>query len=264
MESVLEGTLMNELSPVSLLKNGASPEVNPVRTAENWSEMREAVLRDPGAFHGQIAAETLHWFVPEAGAWVSKSGDADGDWTGWRADTGEPVSLHLGAAFQPWKTAFDASDPPFWRWFVGGRTNACFNEVDRHVLAGHGDETALIFEGDRWDMAAEGGRGAPVDCFPVSRKQLLLEVAKCALALQALGLKPGDRIVLNMPSIVPQIYWTEAAKRLGIVYTAVFGGFSDKTLSDRIDDAGARVVVTSDGSYRNAQVQDRLHRSGAR
>jgi acrylyl-CoA reductase (NADPH)/3-hydroxypropionyl-CoA dehydratase/3-hydroxypropionyl-CoA synthetase len=254
MESVLEGTLMNELSPVSLLKNGASPVVNPVRTAENWSEMREAVLRDPGAFHGQIAAETLHWFVPEAGAWVSKSGDADGDWTGWRADTGMPVSLHLGAAFQPWKTAFDASDPPFWRWFVGGRTNACFNEVDRHVLAGHGDETALIFEGDRWDMAAEGGRGAPVDCFPVSRKQLLLEVAKCALALQALGLKPGDRIVLNMPSIVPQIYWTEAAKRLGIVYTAVFGGFSDKTLSDRIDDAGARVVVTSDGSYRNAQV----------
>ena len=55
----------------------------------------------------------------------------------------------------------------------------------------------------------------------------------------------GDRIALNMPSIVPQIFWTEAAKRLGIVYTAVFGGFSDKTLSDRIADAGARVIVTS-------------------
>ena len=83
---------------------------------------------------------------------------------------------------------------------------------------------------------------------------LLLETAKCAIALQAMGLKAGDRIALNMPSIVPQVYWIEAAKRLGIVYTAVFGGFSDKTLSDRIADAGARVIVTSDGSYRNAQV----------
>ena len=60
-----------------------------------------------------------------------------------------------------------------------------------------------------------------------------------------LGLKPGDRMALNMPSIVPQIYWTEAAKRMGVVYTAVFGGFSDKTLSDRIADTGARVIVTS-------------------
>ena len=121
---------------------------------------------------------------------------------------------------------------------MGGRTNACFNEVDRHVLAGHGAETAFIFEGDRWDMAANDGRGAPVDCFHVSRKQLMLEVAKCAVALQQLGLKPGDRLALNMPPIANQIYWTEAAKRLGILYTPVFGGFSDKTLSDRIDDAG--------------------------
>ncbi|MBY0393752.1 MAG: AMP-binding protein, partial [Novosphingobium sp.] len=137
---------------------------------------------------------------------------------------------------------------------TGARTNAAFNEIDRHVLSGHGAEPALIFEGDRWDMAADGGRGAPVDTFTVSRKRLLLEVAKCAVALEGLGLKAGDRIALNMPSIVPQIFWTEAAKRLGIVYTAVFGGFSDKTLSDRIADAGARVIVTSDGSYRNAQV----------
>jgi acrylyl-CoA reductase (NADPH) / 3-hydroxypropionyl-CoA dehydratase / 3-hydroxypropionyl-CoA synthetase len=119
---------------------------------------------------------------------------------------------------------------------------------------GHGAESAFIFEGDRWDMSANGGKGAPVDCFTVSRKLLLLETAKCPVALKNLGLKTGDRIALNMPSIITQIYWTQAAKRLGIVYTAVFGGFSDKTLSDRIADAGARVIVTSDGSYRNAQV----------
>jgi acrylyl-CoA reductase (NADPH)/3-hydroxypropionyl-CoA dehydratase/3-hydroxypropionyl-CoA synthetase len=222
--------------------------VNPVRTREDWESMRAAVLADPGAFHGDIAARTIHWFVAAENAWLSLG--EDDVWRGWDAVTGAPIAPALSPDFAPWNQAFDGSEPPHWRWFVGGRTNGCFNEVDRHVLAGHGDETALIFEGDRWDMAAD----APVDCFRVSRKQLLLEVAKCAVALEALGLKAGDRIALNMPSIVPQVYWTEAAKRLGIVYTAVFGGFSDKTLSDRIHDAGARVVVTSDGSYRNAQV----------
>jgi acrylyl-CoA reductase (NADPH)/3-hydroxypropionyl-CoA dehydratase/3-hydroxypropionyl-CoA synthetase len=217
--------------------------------------MRAEVLADPGAFHGDIAARTIHWFVPEAGpdgAWLTKG--EDGRWRGWDARTAEPVSPELPADFAPWTQAFDASDPPHWRWFSGARTNAVFSEVDRHVLAGHGAETALIFEGDRWDMSMDGGRGGPVDCFSVSRKTLLLETAKCAVALTNLGLKAGDRIALNMPSIVPQIFWTEAAKRLGIVYTAVFGGFSDKTLSDRICDAGARVIITSDGSYRNAQV----------
>ena len=233
----------------------ATPSVNPVQTRDDWNAMRSAALADPGAFHGAIAARTIHWYVPDigdAGAWLSRA--EDGRWSGWDAATGDALIAGVAADFVPWTVAFDASQPPHWRWFTGGRTNAAFNEVDRHVLAGHGDEPALIFEGDRWDMAADNGRGAPVDCFAVSRKQLLLEVAKCARALDALGLKAGDRIALNMPSIVPQIYWTEAAKRLGIVYTAVFGGFSDKTLSDRIADAGARVIVTSDGSYRNAQV----------
>ncbi len=69
-----------------------------------------------------------------------------------------------------------------------------------------------------------------------------------------LGLKAGERIALNLPNIPAQLYWTEAAKRLGIVYTPVFGGFSDKTLSDRIHDAGARIVITADGGYRNAQI----------
>ncbi len=233
----------------------AAAEHNPIRTRPDWEAIRSAVLADPGAFHGDVAADTMHWFVAGVGtegSWLQR--DDHGRWTGWDAQTGIPVTAALSADFRPWQIAFDASDPPHWRWFVDGRTNACFSEVDRHVLAGHGDETALIFEGDRWDMSANGGKGGPLDCFSVSRKQLLLETAKCALALQALGLKAGDRIALNMPSIVPQIFWTEAAKRLGVVYTAVFGGFSDKTLSDRICDAGARVIVTSDGSYRNAQV----------
>ena len=103
-------------------------------------------------------------------------------------------------------------------------------------------------------VGAVGGRGGPVLEERITRAQLLVEVVKAALVLQGLGLKQGDRIALNMPNILPQVYYTEAAKRLGIIYTPVFGGFSDKTLSDRIHNAGAKVVITSDGAYRNAQI----------
>ncbi|MGJ3230795.1 MAG: AMP-binding protein [Oceanicaulis sp.] len=218
--------------------------------------MREACLADPGRFHGDLAKRHLCWFLPEvgeSGAWAFQDGRSR-RWTGWDARSGAPVKLDLAEDYEPWTRAFNDDDPPNFRWFQGGLTNAAFNEVDRHVLAGHGEEAALLYEGDRWNMSDNDGRGGPVDAYAVSRKQLLLESAKCALALKALELKPGDRIALNMPNIPEQIYWTEGAKRAGIIYTPVFGGFSDKTLSDRIADAGARVVVTADGSYRNAQL----------
>ena len=234
-------------------------QTNPVRSRADWERQRAAALDNPGAFHGAIAKREVHWFVTGAagvgakGAWLTFD-QTLGQWTGWDAASGAPMTADLGAAFEPWQRAFNADDAPHWKWFEGGRTNACFNEVDRHVLAGFGAEPAFLFEGDRWDMSQDGGRGAPVDSHAISRKTLLLETAKCALALQALGLKAGDRIALNLPNIPAQLFWTEAAKRLGIVYTPVFGGFSDKTLSDRIHDAGARIVITADGGYRNAQI----------
>ena len=229
---------------------------NPVRTRRDWETQRAAALADPGAFHGAIAKRQLHWFVAsaaEGGAWLTFD-ETRRLWTGWEVTTGAALTADLGEAFEPWQRAFNPDDAPHWKWFEGGLTNACFNEVDRHVLAGFGAEAAFLFEGDRWDMSQDGGRGAPVEAYAISRKRLLLETAKCALALQALGVRSGDRIALNLPNIPAQLYWTQAAKRLGVVYTPVFGGFSDKTLSDRIHDAGARVVITADGGYRNAQI----------
>ena len=234
-------------------------QVNPVRSRADWARQRAAALADPGAFHGAIAKQQIHWFIAgaagvgPAGAWLTFD-ETSGRWTGWDASSGEALVADLGADFAPWRRAFNDDSPPHWQWFEGGLTNACFNEVDRHVLAGHGAEAAFLFEGDRWDMSQDNGRGAPVDAHAISRKTLLLETAKCALALQALGLQAGDRIALNLPNIPAQLFWTEGAKRLGIVYTPVFGGFSDKTLSDRIHDAGARIVITADGGYRNAQI----------
>ncbi len=229
---------------------------NPIRSRTDWERMRAECLADPGRFHGEIARRELHWFHPTIGAhgaWISWD-DATQRWTGWDAVSGAVVVPALPVAYAPWSRAFNGDDAPYWRWFEGALTNAGFNEVDRHVLSGHGAEAALIFEGDRWDMSVDDGRGGPVECYPVSRRTLLLESAKCSIALQSLGLQRGDRIALNMPNIPAQLFWTEGAKRLGVVYTPVFGGFSDKTLSDRIHDAGARVVVTCDGGYRNAQI----------
>lgn len=230
-----------------------APRSNPIRSRGDWEAQRRACQADPGAFHGAIARSAIHWHDPALDAWITWD-EASARWAGLDARTGAPVEVPYGPEHQPWDRAFDGDTPPFYRWFAGGRTNACFNEVDRHVLMGHGDETAFIFEGDRWDSSLNGGRGGPVHEERITRKALLVKVVKAALVLKDLGLRQGDRIALNMPNILAQIAYTEAAKRLGIIYTPVFGGFSDKTLSDRIHNAGARVVITSDGAYRNAQI----------
>ena len=227
-------------------------EYNGIRTRADWTRLRGEAHRDPGAFHGDIAAREIHWFDRAANVWITL-GD-DGSWGGFDATSGAAVAGVYPPAYRPWSRAFDDDHAPFYRWFAGALTNACFNEVDRHVLAGFGDEAAFLVEGDRWDQSRDSGRGGPVVASSYTRKQLLVDVARCAIALRQLGLKTGDRIALNLPNIPEQIAWTEAAKRLGIVYTPVFGGFSDKTLADRVYDAGARVVITADGGYRNAQV----------
>lgn len=227
--------------------------VNPIRTRADWEAQRAACERDPGAFHAAIARAAIHWYDAASDAWITWD-EARGRWSGLDARSGAPAAPAYGPQHQPWRRALDDDRPPFYRWFAGGLTNACFNEVDRHVLLGHGDETAYYVEGDRWDASLNGGRGGPLVSFGVTRRRLMLEVVKAALVLRDLGLRRGDRIALNMPNILEQVVYTEAAKRLGVIYTPVFGGFSDKTLSDRIHDAGARVVITSDGGYRNAQI----------
>ena len=231
---------------------------NPIRTRADWAAARSACSADPGRYHGAIARREIHWYDPAlggggAGAWITWQ-DAENAWTGYDARSGAPVRAEYGPDHEPWSVAFDESAAPFYRWFSGGLTNACFNEVDRHVLAGAGGEVAFLVEGDRWDQSLNAGRGGPVSAGAITRRALLWETAKAAVALRSLGLVSGDRIALNMPNIPEQVFYIEAAKRLGIIYTPVFGGFSDKTLSDRIHDAGAKVVVTADGGYRNAQV----------
>ncbi len=224
-----------------------------LRDAADAQAHRERVQADPGGYHGEVAASELHWFDESEGAWLRRDPES-GSWSGFDATTGEPVEGTRESDWTPWETAFDDAEAPFFRWFVGGRTNACFNEVDRHLLSGDGDRPAFVFEGDRWDPSKNDGRGGPVSQVEVTVRRLFIETIIRAELLAGLGLKAGDRVAFNLPNVLEQLWFTEAAKRLGIIYTPVFGGFSAKTLSDRIHDAGARVVVTADGGYRNAEV----------
>ena len=215
--------------------------------------LRRLINDSPEEFFGDVARRNVHWYSADAQQWLSFN-LAERCWAGFDAGSGETVAKGaLPEQDNPWTQVLDEANTPYLRWFVGARTNASFNEIDRHILQGRGQNAALIFEGDRWDPSKNGGRGGPVTEQRFSYRELLMEVAIRARVLTNLGLKSGDRIALNMPNIPEQIFYILAAQRLGIIYTPVFGGFSAKTLSDRLHDAGAKVVITADGGYRNAE-----------
>jgi acetyl-CoA synthetase len=139
---------------------------------------------------------------------------------------------------EPFTDVLDWSDAPFARWFVGGRINAAYNCVDRHVEAGKGDKVAFHWVGE------------PGDTRDLTYAQLKDEVCRAANALTELGVRTGDRVAIYMPMIPEAIVAMLACARIGAPHTVVFGGFSADALMNRILDCDARVVVTSDGGYR--------------
>jgi len=226
---------------------------NPISTKKDYEHFRDLCKADLEGFHSQIAKREVHWYHPESKAWIAYS-DKENAWIGYEAKTGKKITTNKSNDFSPWEKGLDEQKAPYYRWFQGAYTNACFNEVDRHVLEGFGHEIAFFYEGDRWDVTKNEGRGGPVTAKKISRKKLLFETAKCAIALKELGLKKGDRVCLNMPNIPEHVYFIEACKRIGIIYTSILAGHSCKQLSDLLQNTGAKVLITSDGFYRNAQL----------
>ena len=137
-----------------------------------------------------------------------------------------------------WERVLDWDDPPFAKWFVGGRLNAAYNCVDRHVEAGRGDKVAIHWVGE------------PGDSRSLTYAEMQEEVCKAANALTSLGVTAGDRVALYLPMIPEAIVAMLACARIGAPHTVVFGGFSAEALASRIDDCGAKVVITADGGYR--------------
>src|SRR6266480_4403710 len=145
-----------------------------------------------------------------------------------------------------WHTTLDTSNPPFWKWFVGGRLNASYNCVDRH-LATDRNKAAIVWVPEPEDQATEA----------ITYQELYRRVNEFAALLQGFaGLSTGDRVTFHLPMVPDLPVAMLACARLGVVHSQVFGGFSGAACGGRIADSQSRILVTMDGYYRNGELID--------
>lgn len=204
-ESSQSGSIDHVLHERRLFHPPASFTQNAVISSEaQYEKLFAAAQDDPDTFWRNEANEHLHWFEPftEVCLW----------------------------------------NPPHAKWFVGGKTNACYNCVDAHVEAGRGDRLAFIWEGE------------PGDTRTLTYRQLQTEVAKCAEGLLELGIVQGDVVSIYMPMTPELAIAMLACARIGAIHSVIFAGFSAESIADRNNDASAKMVITSDGLYRRGKV----------
>ena len=142
---------------------------------------------------------------------------------------------------RPFTRALDDSKAPFFRWFEDGTLNASYNCLDRHVEAGKGDKTAIVFEADDGQVTR------------VTYRELLDRTCRFANALKARGVKKGDRVVIYLGMSIEGVVAMQACARIGATHSVVFGGFSAQSLRDRIEDTGAVMVITADEQLRGGK-----------
>ena len=175
-----------------------------VKGMEGYQALYQQALDDPEKFWGDLAEKEIHWF---------KKFDQVLDWT----------------------------NAPFAKWFVGGKTNVCYNCVDRHLTTARKNKAAIIFEGEPGDQRI------------ITYQELHRLVCRFANVLKGRGLKAGDRSIIYMPMIPEAAIAMLACARIGVTHSVVFGGFSAEALKTRIQDLNAQVVITSDGGWRRAK-----------
>ncbi|TWU16024.1 acetate--CoA ligase [Allorhodopirellula heiligendammensis] len=175
-----------------------------ISSVQQYEDMVAAARDTRDDFWRKEALEHLHWFEPF------------GDVCQWEA--------------------------PHAKWFVGGKTNACYNCVDAHVAAGRGDKLAIIWEGE------------PGDQRKLTYRDLQIEVAKCAEAFAQLGVGQGDVVSIYMPMTPELAIAMLACARIGAIHSVIFAGFSAESIADRNNDASAKLMITSDGLYRRGKV----------
>jgi len=142
---------------------------------------------------------------------------------------------------KPFTKVLDESNAPFYTWFEDGQLNASYNSIDRHVEAGNGERVAIVFEADDGTVTN------------VTYQDLLQRVSRFANVLKKRGVKKGDRVVIYMPMSIEGIVAMQACARIGATHSVVFGGFSSKSLNERLVDVGAVALVTSDEQMRGGK-----------
>ena len=158
----------------------------------------------------------------------------------WEALAGEGIEW-----FRKWDKGY-LSDPPYFKWFVGGKLNACYNAVDRHVKAGKGDRIAVIWVPEPPEEKSR----------KITYKQLYDEINRFANVLKNLGVKRGDRVGIYLP-LIPEVHIALlACARIGAPHSVVFSAFASDALKVRLEDAGAKVLITADGYHRRGKVTD--------
>lgn len=194
------------------------------------SEITEQAIYEPNT--DTLARATIK-SMPEYYALCRQAEeDYEGFWAG--------LARELLTWKKPFTQVLDESRAPFYRWFADGQLNVSYNCLDRH-LETKGDKTAIFFEAD--DGSSRN----------VTYRELYHEVCRFANGLKSLGLNQGDRVIIYMSMGVEAVVAMQACARLGIIHSVVFGGFSAKSLVERIHDAQARAIITSDGQYRGGK-----------
>ncbi len=198
---------------------------------ENKSNEIEALLQEGRRFAPPEAFQETAWVRDEA---VYREAQADPE-AFWASMAGELEWI------EPWNRVLEWN-PPFSKWFVGGKLNVSANCLDRHVRTWRRNKAAIVWEGE------------PGDTRTLTYWDLYREVNRFSSALKKLGVKRGDRVAIYLPMIPELPIAMLACSRIGAVHSVVFGGFSAESLRDRLNDAQAKVLVTADGGYRRGSI----------
>ena len=170
--------------------------------------------------------------------WEAVGKQADKDFVGfWEERAKELIDWH-----EPWTKVLDDSAKPFFKWFVGAKTNIVYNAIDRHLKGAYRNKLALIWEGEKGDSRT------------YSYHALNREVSKFASVLKSVGVKKGDRVTIYMGRVPELPIAMLAVAKIGAVHSVVYGGFSTEALHGRIDDSQSRVLITCDGAFLNGKI----------
>ncbi|WP_018441699.1 AMP-binding protein, partial [Trinickia symbiotica] len=196
----------------------------------------ESVLREGRVF--EPSAETVaNAAIPGMDAYRALVAQAERDYEGFWAKLARETLTWK----KPFTKVLDESNAPFYSWFEDGELNASYNCLDRHVEAGRGAHTAIIFEADDGAVTR------------VTYAELLARVCRLANALKARGIGKGDRVVIYMPMSIEGVVAMQACARIGAPHSVVFGGFSSKSLNERLVDVGAVALITADEQMRGGK-----------